>query len=157
MRGAPILFLVFVGACASGGAAPPAKAPAAASSVSANDDAWRDLTWEERHDVMTFTVLPNMGRLFQTFRHTASPDLACTTCHGQDAEDVAYRMPHGLPPLDPAHLPDERSRDPRVARTAVFMRDEVTPKMADLLGVPLFDPKTGRGFSCFSCHPKASP
>jgi hypothetical protein len=37
---------------------------------------------------------------------------------------------------------------------AKFMTDEVTPAMADLLGVPLArdgDPK--HGFTCFGCHP----
>jgi len=102
---------------------------------------------------MTFAVLPNMARLFQGFDRTPSPEMACTTCHGADAERVAYAMPHGLPALDPARMPDPRSDDPNEARMTKFMTDEVTPAMADLLGVPRFDPTTGRGFSCFSCHP----
>ncbi len=47
-------------------------------------EAWSPLTWEERHDVMTFVVLPNMGRLFQEFRETEYPDLTCDSCHGKD-------------------------------------------------------------------------
>jgi len=106
-------------------------------------DEWTPLTWEERHSAMTFRVLPNMGRLFEGYRHEDAPRLTCRTCHGQDAEQVAYAMPHALPALDPEHMPD-RSR-PIVA----FMMDEVTPTMADLLGV------NRATFSCFACHPRA--
>ena len=106
-------------------------------------DEWRPLTWEDRHAAMTFRVLPNMGRLFQGYRHEDAPRLTCRTCHGQDAEEVAYAMPRALPALDPQHMPD-RSR-PIVA----FMMDEVTPTMADLVGVDR------ASFSCFACHPRA--
>jgi hypothetical protein len=93
---------------------------------------------------MTFLVLPNMGRLLQRFEGKASPDLTCRTCHGADAEQVAYAMPHGLPALDARDMPD-------ASRPIVrFMTDEVTPTMADLLGVD-----RGR-FTCFGCHPRKS-
>jgi hypothetical protein len=111
------------------------------------------LSWEDRHDAMTFAVLPNMARLFQGFYHSPDPDMTCRTCHGAAAERVRYKMPNGLPPLDPAHLPSEDSPDPKEARVARFMIEEVTPQMADLLGVPVYDPATRTGFSCFRCHP----
>ena len=114
---------------------PPAASP--------RDD-WAPLTWEQRHDAMTFLVLPNMGRLFQRFDGKASPDLTCRTCHGVDAERVAYAMPHGLPALDAHGMPDASMPIVR------FMTDEVTPTMADLLGVD-----RGR-FTCFGCHPRKS-
>ena len=96
---------------------------------------------------MTWVVLPNMARLFQHFENKPYPDLSCFTCHGMDAERVAYRMPRALSPLDPAHLPGEKSPDPRVARVAVFMENEVTPTFAEMLGKP--------DVSCFTCHPRA--
>jgi hypothetical protein len=111
------------------------------------------MTWEERHDAMTFLVLPNMARLFERFEGTPYPTLTCRSCHGDDAEAVQYRMPHGLPALDPDHLPGAGDADPRTARLARFMIEEVTPQMADLVGVPLQDGRTGGGFSCFNCHP----
>lgn len=98
------------------------------------------MTWERKHDVMTFLVLPNMARLFQRYQHKPYPDLTCRTCHGEDGEKIGYRMPNDLHPLDPHHLP----RQSAVAR---FMWRSVTPKMDDLLDAP-------RGFSCFSCHPR---
>ncbi len=131
---------------ASASAPPPAVGTVAASS-------WKKLSWEDRHDVMTFAVLPNMARAFQRFRGASAPDMTCRTCHGADAEKVAYEMPHGLPALDPRHMPSVDSPDPKEARIAKFMFDEVTPQMADLLGVPLYDPETHARFGCFSCHP----
>jgi hypothetical protein len=113
---------------------------------------------------MTFAVLPNMARTFQRFKGSADPDMTCATCHGADAEQVNYAMPHGLPALDPARMPDPHGSDPKEARMVRFMIEEVTPAMADLVGVPLGEgarrsdridgnatPK--RGFSCFNCHP----
>lgn len=141
-------------ACAARAPAAPASSSAARGPV--DDEEWRTSTWEERHDVMTWSVLPAMARTFQRFRGTAAPDLTCRSCHGEDAERALYRMPASLPPLDPAHMPDPNARDPREARMAKFMSDEVTPQMAAILGVPIFDPATGRGFSCFSCHPTAA-
>jgi hypothetical protein len=105
-------------------------------------DEWSPLTWEERHDAMTFRVHPNMARLFQRFQGKASPDMTCRTCHGADAEQVAYAMPHGLPALDPDRMP---AASDRVVR---FMTDEVSPTMASLLGVDR------ARFSCFDCHPR---
>ena len=102
---------------------------------------------------MTFAVLPNMARSFQTFRGSEAPDMTCRTCHGPDAEAVAYRMPHGLPSLDPSRLPRRDARDPNLARTVRFMEDEVTPAMANLLGMPVVRPGEPGGFSCFTCHP----
>ena len=132
------------------------RAPAAAPA----QESWSAMTWEDRHDVMTFAVLPNMARTFQRYRGSPDPDMTCATCHGADAEAVHYAMPHGLPALDPARMPDPNGPDPREARMAKFMIEEVTPAMAELVGVPLdragragrtADPT--RGFSCFNCHP----
>jgi cytochrome c553 len=122
--------------------AAPAPAPETAAPV---EDRWASLDWEERHDVMTFTVLPNMARAFQRFRGAADPALTCRSCHGADAEAVRYAMPHGLPALDPAHMPSDESPSPDESRVVHFMRAEVTPAMGELIGSP--------GFGCFRCHP----
>jgi hypothetical protein len=131
--------LVACGVRARSAAEPPAPAAVA--------DEWTALTWEERHDVMTWTVLPTMGRMFQRFDGETAPDLTCRTCHGPDPEAVAYRMPRGLPALDPAHMPSARSSDPREARVVTFMAGEVVPRMRELLGAP--------SLGCFTCHSRA--
>lgn len=109
----------------------------------AGPDRWRALGWEERHARMTWGLLPAMARRFRAFEGTPEPRLACVTCHGRDAEEVAYRMPHGLPPLDPANLPDPASR------TVRFMREIVVPLTDRLL-------EAGGTITCFSCHPSAA-
>jgi hypothetical protein len=136
------------------GAPRPASHSPPPASASA-DDEWAGSSWEDRHDTMTFLVLPSMARLFQRFDGARYPDLTCRRCHGADAETVNYAMPHGLSALDPAHLPKPSDADPRTAKVAKFMTEEVTPQMADLLGVRPYDPATGRGFSCFNCHARA--
>jgi hypothetical protein len=86
-----------------------------------------------------------MAHEFQEFAGTPYPELSCFSCHGSDAEQVAYRMPHGLPPLDPGHLPTPSDPDARRARFAKFMIEEVTPLLGELLDAP--------GVSCNTCHP----
>jgi hypothetical protein len=151
MRGSPgplAVALAVVAACAPG-PPPSAPKPAAAS------DAWARASWEERHDTMTFAVLPNMARLFQRFDGARYPTTTCRTCHGADAEAVHYAMPHGLPALDPGHLPDGHDPDPRRARLAQLMIEEVTPQMADLIDVPVDDGPSRQRF-CFRCHPSSA-
>ena len=124
-----------VASCAT---APP-PVPAKVVPVAA-DDEWARASWDDRHDTMEFVVHPNMARLFQAHAKQPDPDMTCRTCHGADAEAVNYAMPHGLPALDPAHMPNDE--------TAKFMAEEVTPKMIELLGT------TPQHFGCFNCHPR---
>ncbi|HEX3776055.1 MAG TPA: hypothetical protein VHV51_16400 [Polyangiaceae bacterium] len=135
-----------------------ANAPRSASDTPKNtpknsrEDDFRQMSWEERHDQMTWGVLPTMAERFQAFSGSADATLTCRSCHGPDPEAVSYRMPRSLPALDPAHLPQANDADAR-GRTAKFMIETVTPTMADLLGEPLYDAKTRSGFGCFNCHP----
>jgi hypothetical protein len=118
--------VVVLAACAHA----PAKAPEPRS------DGWRSMTWEDRHDTMTWVVLPSMARTFQEIEHTRDPELTCRTCHGKDAEARAYAMPASLPPLDPKNMP--------AGAIADAMRDRVVPEMTELVGEPV---------GCFTCHP----
>jgi hypothetical protein len=95
---------------------------------------------------MTWVVLPNMARAFQELEGTALPELSCFSCHGTDAEQVKYAMPHGLPPLDPAHMPRRDSAYAKEAKFAAFMEDEVVPRFRHMTEAPKV--------SCFTCHPK---
>jgi len=143
---------VTLGCGAPGPAPAPALAPAlaparTASATNTPEDDWTPMSWEDRHDVMTWAVLPNMGRTFWHFEGKAAPELSCRTCHGADAEAVKYRMPNGLPSLDPAHMPSATSANAKEARIVKFMQDEVVPQMRELLGAPQL--------SCFTCHPRS--
>lgn len=97
---------------------------------------------------MVFTVLPAMARRFHRFEGTPHPELGCRTCHGDDAEDVDFRMPNGLAALDPENMPSATSRDAERARTARFMADVVLPTTDRLM-------QAGGTLTCFSCHPGA--
>jgi hypothetical protein len=104
----------------------------------AREDKWAKLSFEERHSVMTFTVLPNMARTWRDFKHTQDPEMTCRTCHGQDAEAVSYRMPNpSLAKIDPAHPP--------VNDTATFMKTKMVPEMTNFVSAPV---------GCNTCHPK---
>ena len=141
--GLPLLLLTLV---ACGAPAPSHTAAPKGRAVAADGDDWSKQSWEERHDSMTWLVLPTMARKFQAFSGTPYPELSCFSCHGEDAEQVKYAMPHGLPALDPAHLPSPQSDNAREARYAAFMTNEVTPLTAELLGKS--------NVSCMTCHPR---
>jgi hypothetical protein len=142
-------------ACAAllGCGSPPKTHAPATPSPSQSSEGWATMSWEDRHDVMTFAVLPNMAQLFQRFEKKADPDLTCASCHGDDYEAVQFKMPHGLPALDRNEVLEGHTRETNKTRIWKFMVEEVTPAMADLLEVERYDPKTKRGFSCFNCHP----
>ena len=140
-----LLALAMTASCAAPAA--PAKASVAPDPVLAaaqrmvaarTKDEWAPLSWEERHDVMTWSLLPAMMPVIQRTFATADPELNCRTCHGANAEAVAYAMPNGLPPLDPGHMP--------TGKVAEAMRRDVTPLLSEILG---------KSETCFSCHPGA--
>ena len=132
-RFVPVLFTI---ACSSHAkVTQPSHEPAAAH---AREDRWAKLSFEERHSVMTFTVLPNIARTWRDFKHTEAPEMTCRTCHGQDAEAVDYRMPNpSLAKIDPAHPP--------VNETATFMKNKMVPETSELVGAEI---------GCNTCHPK---
>ena len=110
------------------------------------EPSWAELSWVDRHEVMTFTVQPNMGRAWQKFTNSDAPTMTCRTCHGTDAENMNYKMPNPkLLPLDPANMPRKNSSDAREAKYTTFMTDVVVPKMIFLIDAP-------PSFGCFNCH-----
>lgn len=137
MRASALLALVLT-ACA--GAAPSVES---ATPHDPGPDEWSTMGFEDRHRRMTFTVHPTLARRFQRFAETEYPELACVTCHGMDGEAVDYEMPRGLPPLDPAALPDADT-----SPTARFMVEVVLPETDRLM-------RAGGTTTCFSCHPSA--
>ncbi|HEX3853113.1 MAG TPA: hypothetical protein VHW01_19255 [Polyangiaceae bacterium] len=140
----PLLLLLCLTGCT---AHAPALSKQAERATAERPNPWSAQSWEDHHDTMTWVVLPNMARAFQEFEGTALPELSCFTCHGADAEKVSYAMPHGLPPLDPAHMPRRDSANPKEAKLVAFMEDEVVPRFTHMTEDPTV--------SCFTCHPKA--
>lgn len=116
--------------------------------------AYEDMNFTQRHAFMSEVVLPQMKELFVEF-DAKYEGMTCATCHGDGASDGSYAMPSPQLPRIPASEEAffEYLEDPEHARWGVFMGEKVWPEMADLLGVPAYDPKTAPdGFSCTNCH-----
>lgn len=110
------------------------------------------LDMEDRVAYMAEVVTPEMADLLAADDPEAREHFGCASCHGDGFQQVRYRMPNGLLPLDPEHMPSADSDNPREARVTRFMQDVVTPRMAELLGEEPYDPETGQGLGCFACH-----
>lgn len=109
------------------------------------------LTKAEKKAFMQDKVMPTMKGLFVAYDATRFGDMNCGTCHGADAQANGYKMP-AVFALDPANMPQMNSPNAKAAKAATFMHKEVVPTMRALLGADPFDPGTGKGFGCFSCH-----
>ena len=108
-------------------------------------ESYQDMTFEQRQQYMTETVLPTMKAEFEAVDASYS-SMNCATCHGDGATDGTFSMPNGgLAALDVNAWPTDPPVD--------FMTNTVVPTMADLLDEDPFDASTGEGFGCFGCHP----
>ena len=119
----------------------------------APQDAWTDLSYEERHEKMTFVILPALAHRFKEAGGQKTARLTCQSCHGERAEEVRYRMP-AIEALRPDRVAEIYTDDAQLSPLVRFMRDDVTPMTARLMGVAVYDPATRQGFSCFNCHLK---
>jgi hypothetical protein len=118
-------------------------------------DEWRHLSFEQRHEQMTFVVHPIVAEHYQEFYATEAPMLTCRSCHGKDAERHRYQIAYTpIDDLKPSRVRELYLPGAEVSDEQRFKRDVITPLMARLLGVPAYDPQTGRGFSCLGCHPR---
>lgn len=140
-------------ACASSSAHETKAELAPPAEPFAPDNGWSDLTYEERHAKMTFVVHPALARRFKKAGGEKTARLTCKSCHGERAEDVRYRMP-AIEALRPSRVAEIYQPGAKLSPLLTFMRDEVTPTTARLMEMPVYDPATGQGFSCFKCHLK---
>jgi hypothetical protein len=112
---------------------------------------WSERNTEERMSFMLSTVMPTMREAFQTNDLARYTVFDCASCHGAGAKDKTYKMPNpGLTKLDPRDG-FVSNKDLNAVRYS-FMTETVVPEMARLLGEPVYDPKTGKGFGCLDCH-----
>lgn len=114
--------------------------------------AWKDKTRAQRMDWMGLQVFPQMKAAFKEFDANRFSEFECQTCHSEEMEIVNFKMPntkiYALPvenTVQSAREYDEQVTD--------FMLNVVTPKMAELLDMPVYNPETKSGFGCFGCHP----
>ena len=106
---------------------------------------------EERLALMKTTVLPKMKTAFQGFDAKDFADFSCVTCHGEAIKKGKFDMPNPeLPKLDAkTGFKNVSAKHPAMMK---FMGQTVVPSMADMLGVPKWNPATGKGFGCGNCH-----
>lgn len=124
-----------------------------ASTPSGPPRPWAEMSHEERAHYMAEVVTPEMRTMFQEHDAEEFADFGCRTCHGENAREVSFAMPNGLAPLSHDSIGAIfQSEHPG----AVFMTQRVWPRMAQLLGEPLYNPETHQGFSCFDCHAEAT-
>ncbi|RMG94623.1 MAG: hypothetical protein D6705_15660 [Deltaproteobacteria bacterium] len=135
----------------------PAESPAsgekkaAATEPGAPGVPWAEKTHQQKMEFMGIYVLPKMSALFKEHDAERFKDFKCQTCHGDDMESVDFHMPNDLYPLPTANtIEAAKEYDPEMT---AFMMEKVVPTMVELLGVEPYDPATGKGFGCFSCHP----
>lgn len=159
MRPTRWLFCVLaVSLMACGGSEESADEAAAAETsgggeqVAAPASEWADMNRDERLVYMQTTVNPEMQAMFQQFDGERFADFGCATCHGPNMVEADFAMPNGVAPLNPSHIPAMFASDQPMA---VFMTREVWPRMAELLGEPLYGEENTSGFSCMHCHATA--
>ena len=128
---------------------PAEEAPA--TEAEAPEKKWHELKGRERGAFMKNVVTPTMGALLKQMNAEEFAEVDCKTCHGKDPKAVKFKMPspdlHKLDPSD--NFAHEKADHPEEVK---FMMEVFTPKMVELLGEKPYDPATGEGFGCFSCH-----
>ncbi|MGF1466610.1 MAG: hypothetical protein ACFCGT_10785 [Sandaracinaceae bacterium] len=158
-RAALLGLLAVVAGC---GGSPPADAeePAPAAAAGSEEVAlvWsEDLTFQQQKRFMAENVVPRMGEVFRELDAEEFAEIRCSTCHGENAEEVHFEMPNDLHPLVLSEIPAMfTSEDEHLRTTATFMAERVGPTMAELLGVEPYSEVTGTGFGCLDCHATAT-
>lgn len=124
-----------------------AKVPKGGPGLGAPTVPWKYKTRPEKMGFMGAYVQPNMKDVFVAYDADGFKDFDCETCHGNDMEEVDFKMPnslYALPTDDPMAEAMDYDED-----LAAFMLGKVVPAMAQLLSE-----KPGKGVNCFTCHPE---
>jgi len=149
----PLTLLLACGAGAqAGGPAAQAGGSGAGGQVVVNVP-WVKMNKGQRIDYMMRVMLPKMRAEFHAFDPKRFARVDCATCHGPGVEDGSFALPNPKLPklLEPDLFAKHRAATPEVTK---FMLEHVEPDVAEILGVPGFDPETRKGLSCYNCHPR---
>jgi hypothetical protein len=136
-------------------APPPAAASAPAKPTSTPELGWAEMGKQERIDYMKAVVLPRMKQAFVHFSPDRYSKMNCMTCHGDSAADGSFKMPNPRLPKLPSTPDGFKKLAADKPAVMDFMKNEVKPKMAALLGKPEYNPETNSGFGCMECHTMA--
>ena len=116
--------------------------------------AWASMSHDQRADLMKRKVLPQMKAAFSAVEPDEFSKMNCATCHGAGAKDKSFKMPNPALPKLPAGTDAEgwarlAAEEPEMM---AFMKTQVVPQMAAILGEKPYDPATHEGFGCVECH-----
>ena len=141
------------GSAAEAGSA--AAAPAEVEYAKLDGKLYKDLDKKGRAEFMKKLVLPKAKELFAAFDPKMG-EVTCKTCHGDGVKDHSFKMPNPkikqLPGTEKAFV-EWVHQNPDEAKWAGFMSEKLEPAMGQLLGMTVFDPRTGKGdLSCGACH-----
>jgi hypothetical protein len=106
---------------------------------SAEPARWDSMTADQRIDYMKTTVMPQMKTVFTAFDRHRYEKMTCATCHGDDGAKRQWKMPSPELLLEREAVNDGHHG----GELDVFMREQVAPEMARMLG---------QAPDCFSCH-----
>lgn len=93
--------------------------------------------------------MPVFGPIFQSYDADRYADFSCATCH-PGAEAYDFEMP-ALFPLDWSNADYWAAEGIYVGDGSGFM-EVVTSTMVGVLDEEPYNPETGAGFGCYSCH-----
>lgn len=116
---------------------------------------WKDMTAQQRGRYMAKVVTPKMKEIFQAYDAKHFEKVNCATCHGKDAKARKFKMPSpDLPKLSASEKEFMETTMKEKPEMVKFMGEQVTPKVAELLGLKPFDPRNPdpNAFSCHGCH-----
>jgi hypothetical protein len=106
---------------------------------------------------MRTTFMPEMKAAFVRFDPHRYPKMGCSPCHAKRSNPDDYRMPNPNLRLGIWDCHDKGQGEPIPVDAMddtldTFMRDEVVPLTARLLGRPVDAPGVVGGVGCFDCH-----
>jgi len=154
--GLAALLAVAAAGCAETSASAPAPATAAAAAPpAAKEIAWADMNKDQRLEYMKSVVAPRMKQVFVNFSPDRFGKMNCVTCHGDSATEGTFKMPNPKLPKLPSSPDGFKALAAERPAVMEFMKNEVKPKMAALLGMPEYNPETKSGFGCMECHTMA--
>ena len=109
------------------------------------------LDQDQRAQFMKEKVVPGMKAVFQNHDPKMYADFGCQTCHGKEAEKGHFDMPN--PDLPKIGKTTDWSKFKK--EDIEWMKNDVKPTMAKILGQPEWSPENPKGFGCVECHPAA--
>jgi|GEM_PF-2971559 len=110
---------------------------------------WEALSPGERDEFMEARFSPVMKALFQEFDPDMYGAFACATCHGADAEAMAYAMPADVAAIGLSDIPVDEIEDPERREVGIWMDEVILPEMGRMFEQEI----TLEGSSCLDCHP----